>query len=140
MGPAGPVSGIWVKFSGRVLSAWYQSFRFPILSDCSPHELIWLLVSYIDGPTAADPSFGILVVKKGIVVTIIRVFLCEFNLNCLSGTQPFAMDGDMGAGPFDQGLGPDHPAAERSGQSNAPEDRSDANVIERVFRQFSGLL
>ena len=56
VGPAGPVSEIWVKFPGRVLSAWYQSFRFPILSDCSPHELIWLLVSYSDGPTATDPT------------------------------------------------------------------------------------
>ena len=52
----------------------------------------------------------------------------------------FTMDSDQGAGPFDQGLGPDHPAAERTGQSSAPEDRGDVNMIANVFRQFTGLL
>ena len=72
---------------------------------------------------------------------VIRVFLCEFNPICLSGTEPTAMEpGNNGAGPFNEGVAPDHPAAERSGQSAAPEDWGDANVIERAFRQFSGLL
>ena len=33
VGPAGPVSEIRSEFPGRVLSTWYQSFRFPVLFD-----------------------------------------------------------------------------------------------------------
>ena len=40
VGPARPVLGMWVKFSGRVLSTWYQSFRYPVLSDCPLMNLV----------------------------------------------------------------------------------------------------